>query len=636
MTLPRLGPIWVGSIVGGLLLCFAALSFTAVMNKSATYDEPEDVVGGMVHRYLHDFRINPEDPPLFGWWASLPHSMGDLPIDTSNRFYTGCVNNINLQWGFVVWTLFENDSVNAQHFLLVSRGMFLVLGIALGVVIACWAYQIGGAWAAIVATLLFCFDPNFLAHSSLVKNDVPLALMMCLLGFFIWRFGRDGAWHWLGLAAIACGIGFNVKFSAVLFGPILIALLLIRANLREPWTVGGRFLENWRQRGGLIFLGVLATFAAIFFVTWCSYGFHFSATADGQPLATTPIIRKSVRNRILNGVSDGQLRDKSAHELDVLEESRMKDGELEWPVRLDLWMLNHHLLPEGWLFGFLFTYANTLRRAEFLMGSVGYSGWWYYFPLAILFKTPTATLIAALVIAPFFVLRWLLVAPTAEKDGDPAAIAAMPSAWNIIVLALPPITYFLAAATSNLNLGLRHILPIYPYLFISLGVGAVRLMRRSAAPTLVMCAALLVGLLAETIWAYPNFIPFFNLPSHALGDRLSLLGDSNLDWGQDLPALAEWQKQNPGQKLYFRYFGTADPLTYGVHYVNLAGGWPFARTVELNPANPGVLAISATHLQGIYLRRDMVAADRVALEGEQPFKVLNGTIYLYHWPPHEK
>ena len=632
MALPRVGPIWTLAIVGALLLCFGALSFTAVIGKSATYDEPLHVVGGMVHRYAHDFRINPEDPALFGWWASLPHARGDLPLNTSDRFFKRSASDLNLQWVFVVATLFEHDPANAQHFLLVSRAMFLIPAIGLGALIAGWAYQIGGGWAAIIAAILFCFDPNFLAHSALVKNDVPLSLMMCLLGFGLWRFGRDGEWHWLALAAAACGIAFNVKFSAVLFGPMLIALLLIRAKLREPWTVGGIPITNWRKRTVIVLIGTLATLIAIFLFTWWSYGFRYAATADGQPLASAPLVRKSVRNGIMNSVSNGQLAGKSPHDLVELEESRVRDGDFAFPVKVDLWMQQHHVLPEGWLFGFLYTYANTLRRAEYLLKEVGYTGWWYYFPLAILFKTPTATLIAALVISPFFLLRWLFTAPVAADKGDTSA-SALPSAWTIAVLALPPAVYFLAAVSTNLNLGLRHILPIYPYLFVSLGVGAAALLKRFGLPMLLLAALLLVGLLAETISAYPNYILFFNLPSHSLGDGIDLLGDSNLDWGQDLPALAAWQKQNPGEKLYFQYFGTADPRAYGIHFINLTGGWGFARMYDLNLANSGVVAISATNLQGIYLSRDLVAANRIALEGEEPFRVLNGTIYLYHWPP---
>jgi hypothetical protein len=313
-----------------------------------------------------------------------------------------------------------------------------------------------------------------------------------------------------------------------------------------------------------------------------------------------------------------------------MEDDRVKNQDFALPVKLDLWMQQRHVLPEGWLFGFLYTYASTLRRAEFLMGTVGRTGWWYYFPLAILFKTPTATL-AALMIAPFFVLRWLFAPPPTEDSA--CAAADVPSAWTLTALALPPIIYFLAALSTNLNLGLRHILPIYPYLFISLGAGAARLLKRSPGPAFGLIALLMLALLAETLCAYPNYIAFFNLPSHVLGDGSHLLGDSNLDWGQDLPALADWQKQNPGQLLYFQYFGTADPRAYDVHYINLKGGWPFAGTHDLDPTKPGVVAISVSNLQGIYLPRDLVAADRVALEGEPPFCVLGGTINLYHWPP---
>ena len=188
-------PFRTAAIVCGLLVVFGLLSFTAVLGKSATYDEPLHLIGGQVHRYLDDFRINPEDPALFGWWSTLPHGSDAMPLDKTDAHYEGAPLNMNEQWWFVVQTLYHRGAAVADSFLNTSRFMFVLIGLALGALIALWAYQLGGAPAAIAASVLFCFDPNMLAHSGLVKNDVPLSMFMCALGYCTWRLGRNRGGH---------------------------------------------------------------------------------------------------------------------------------------------------------------------------------------------------------------------------------------------------------------------------------------------------------------------------------------------------------------------------------------------------------------------------------------------------------
>jgi hypothetical protein len=113
---------------------------------------------------------------------------------------------------------------------------------------------------------------------------------------------------------------------------------------------------------------------------------------------------------------------------------------------------------------------------------------------------------------------------------------------------------------AHLDIGIRHVLPALPFLFIGIGwVGSVAMQRRRT-PVLALAAAILIGLSAETLHAFPDYVAFFN--GFVGGPRagLALLGDSNLDRGQDLPLLAEWQRHHPDQRLYLSYFGVVEPL----------------------------------------------------------------------------
>jgi hypothetical protein len=637
MRLPSVRAIWTATVVAVMVACFAGLSFSAILGKSATYDEPLHLVGGMVHRYENDFRINPEDPALFGWWASLPHDRSALPLNNSNAFYEGATTgDSNQQWLFVHDALYGQTDVNPIEFLNTSRAMFVLVGMGLAVLIACWAYQIAGCWAAIAAAALFCFDPNFLAHSALVKNDVPLSLMMCLLGFALWKLGRGGGFQWLVLAALSCAIALNVKFSALLFGPMLVLLLTARALLPSPWKIGNFSVHNWRRRIGIVLLGSAVTMIMAYLLTWGVYGFRYSATANGQPLKTETLAAKSIWATLISHMGESTYESMPLENFQGMWDERVKNEEFPLPVRVDLWMEKHHILPEGWLYGFLYTYATTIVRSTYLLGKVAILGTWHYFPLAILFKTPSATLLAAIVVPLACLVAWWLPKPeTSEDDAldqETEEQAASTDWWTLLILTIPPVIYFAAALTATFNLGLRHVLPIYPYLFIGLSVGFATLFNRWSKVAGIVGGVLLVGLLIESCLAYPDYLSFFNLFSGGSGGGYALLGDSNLDWGQDLPALAAWQKAHPTEKLYLSYFGMADPKAYGIDYVNLPGGYPFEPSSSLT-SDPGVLAVSATNLQGIYLSKQLAEAYRKALQGVKPFRILNRTIYLFDWPP---
>jgi len=170
----------------------------------------------------------------------------------------------------------------------------------------------------------------------------------------------------------------------------------------------------------------------------------------------------------------------------------------------------------------------------------------------------------------------------------------------MLCLALPPSCFALSIVMSHLNLGVRYALPLYPFGYIAVG-GAVayawRTWRAARAVAIVLGAALAI----ETVCAFPNYLAFFNAAARGSRGGLWLLGDSNLDWGQDLPALAAWQREHaPQHPLYLAYFGIADPAFYGIAYVNLPGGYRFGPPARW-PSEPGVVAISASVLQGTRL-----------------------------------
>src|SRR3954471_2527862 len=243
-----------------LLLLFAGLSYSAVLHKNAIYDEPGPAAAGYIVRTLGDFRVDPEEGALFLRWSALPHAAGALFVRPDDPLFVATLEDHERQWPLVVKTLYHPVELSslgdppdlpfrrdADPYLNRSRLLFVMVGLTLGMLVAAWAAQLAGRWGAVAATTLFALDPNFLAHAALVKNDVPAAMLMFAVAYAAWLLGRRGTWSRLAVLALLTGVGVCVKFSGVLLGPILLALLAGRALLPTRWTVFGR---EWATRAG--------------------------------------------------------------------------------------------------------------------------------------------------------------------------------------------------------------------------------------------------------------------------------------------------------------------------------------------------------------------------------------------------
>lgn len=219
----------------------------------------------------------------------------------------------------------------------------------------------------------------------------------------------------------------------------------------------------------------------------------------------------------------------------------------------------------------------------FFLGQRSAGGWWSYFPITFLLKTPL----------PFL---GLLAAGLIH-------IARHRATWRVAAFALlPAAALFAAAVVSRLNIGYRHILPIEPLLLIVIGLAVPAFWRQPVGRGLVSAAA--VWAVVAALWIQPHHLAYFNeiVGGPARGYRY--LGDSNLDWGQDLRGLAAYAAADGD--LYVSYGGAADPAYYGLDRPPLAGtdggGAP-----DFHPANPapGRYAISAGHIQGLLPEADL-------------------------------
>jgi hypothetical protein len=360
-----------------LLLLFGTISWFAVATKSPTMDEPLHITGAYLHVFARDDRINPEDPPLWKYWMMLPQRAGSMRIDRDDDIFRTALTNIRYESLYSVHALFLTPGVEFDRIVRQSRFMMLLAGMALGGMIAWWGWQLRGGVGALVATALYALDPNFIAHAPLVKNDVAISLLFLVIAMLAWHVGcRARGWN-VAVLALACGAAVATKFSGVLVGPMILLILTVRVALPEPWLAFGRSL-NGRGSRALLAAAVLALCAiASVGVIWATYGFRFGPTPNVSDRLDMQL-QIDATKRYLLFLSHDQ-RYPSPGELASMPDPLV--------VRAVTFAERHRMLPQPYLYGFLFTYQSSLVRDAYLLGRQSVVGWWYYFPLAMLFKT---------------------------------------------------------------------------------------------------------------------------------------------------------------------------------------------------------------------------------------------------------
>jgi hypothetical protein len=573
---------------GFLCLTFVLLSAGAAADKSATYDEPLHVATGWLNLWRADFRLSPDVPPLWEYWIALPVGKNALNFDA-----TPASESLDRR---AIAALYQTPGADGIGAVNRARWMSLPLAALLAVLVAIWAGQLAGRAAAVAAMFVFVLDPNWLGHAPLAKNDVAFALVYIAAAYAVWRAGIGTSWKALIAVVVLPAICLGTKLSGLLVLPVIALCLAIRAMMPRPWMS-----LTSRPKKFALALAVCAAAAIIAYGgLWAQYRFRFDAGPDGQQLDMNAMVRD---------LRDAETRTRWQTNTPTPQELANWTPGLS--TRAMVWLERHRLAPQAWTAGYIYTQSQAGERTAYLLGKTYAGGFVSYFPLAWLFKEPLA-LIAAAILAAVSALR--------RRAWN----------WDETVLFIPAAAYLLVALTASVNVGLRHLFPVFPFLDVFIGVAAARVWRgRTAAKCLAVILA--AGLAAETLSAYPDFISFFNIACGGEPGGRALLGDSNLDWGQDLPLLAQWQRSHPDEKLYLDYFGTCDPAAYGIKYTNVPGGYVYGPAPGAEN-EPGIAAISATKLQRLFVI-DPTRDFATQFEHAQPIDVLGGSIYLFRYPP---
>ncbi len=560
------------ALVIALLAGHGWLAVSSSLEKSLTFDEIAHLGGGILAAKTGDYRFNAESGILPQRWAAVPFWGRQLslpPADQPARVQ----GNVWVAGREILYTR-GND---AETLAAAARAMIAAASAALGWLVYVWSRSLFGRTGALLSLVLYAFSPTILAHGRMVTADLVTAFFFLLASGTLWRLlHRVTPARWAAAALALAGLLLS-KHSGWLIVPIAAILVLVRLGRRLPLEVRSgtsrsRLTTPWRQALMITALAFVLA-AAVALATWTAYGFRFTA-APGPPA-------------LPGGPGAGST---FVHSW----ESQLAAG---GPALAAVGLARDlKLLPEAYLWGLAYTLNTTGERDAFLAGRTGKTGWWWFFPYAAAIKTPLA-LFALLLLA---LIAWARAGHSRRRRLR-ACYRGAPL-WALVGV------YGAVAVTSHLNIGHRHLLPVYPVMFILAGGAAAWLRRRHTGAVIALLAALFV---LESWSIRPHYLAYFNQLVGGPQNGYRHLVDSSLDWGQDLPALAvslEELRAREGEiPIYGAYFGAALPAYYGLGRPGTDIRWLTSYFPVADPTRPppaldaGIYWVSATLLQSAHL-----------------------------------
>jgi tetratricopeptide (TPR) repeat protein len=571
-------PRTIAAILIIFAVAFGALEVFAYTQKSATIDEPIHLTTGYAALAARDYRVETTHPPFMRMWAALPLLfMQDVHLDLSviDRTEPAAWHSGATAFDFSTKFLYvDND---ADRLLNAARFMIVICGILLGVLVFFWTYEWLGFTPAVWALVFYTLSPNLAAHASLVTTDLGITCFIFGAIYFLWRTSRRLSLFNLAGLSVFFALAIVTKFSGLILGPIVLAVLIVTVRQRTTITP--------RAAGAIVAWLAVASFVAV----WAVHGFRYapSGSASWQlHLEQAPLARTVPMIASVTG-----------------------------------WIDRYHLLPNAFTEGFLiFAQSMLPPNNAFLAGEYSEDGWWYYFPVVFLIKTPIS-LIALSALGVFVLVR-----------------RRLELGWkNEAFIVVPVVIYLIVSAANTFHVGVRHLLPIYPFILLISAAGAMVLVHaRAGRLALAGLVAFWVAVVADV---YPHTLTFFNQFVGGPGNGYKYLTDSNIDWGQGLKLLKKWMDRQAVPHIGLAYFGTADPAYYDIDYTQLPAAAPGLSLPSIarmwtKPQLPGYVAVGATVLTGVYLDPEWQLFYR-GLRETRPVAVIGNSMFVYwldNWP----
>ncbi|MFY9484326.1 MAG: glycosyltransferase family 39 protein [Patescibacteria group bacterium] len=553
---------YVSLVCAGLLLLFQLLFQVHLAKTDAqTTDEAIHLYAGYTYLTRHQFDFNSEHPPLVKLLAALPllalHPHDVTATDywqkAQNYFYHGPKDHRSIGEQF-----FYGVGNNPDQLLFFGRLAMVLLTLLLGFAIYSISVYFWGWRGGLLPLVLYVFDPTIAAHGHLITTDIGASLGYLVTIVALWRFLQKPSRNTTIILGIALGFALLTKFTTIILLP-MIALLVI-------WF--------WLFRKGSLkrFKGYIPKFIAVAIIAWftvlAGYFFKIQPPPAVQSLQRTIEAVNPLQKEIINPKPD------KPFQTTVYNAARFL------------------LIPRDYFKGLALVLTHAkYGDASFLLGKRSLEGWWYYFPVLFSAKTPIPTLIV--------VAMGIAVALSAKRK-DP----------KVVFLLLATVGYLGFAMFSRANIGLRHILPIYPLLFVLSGTLAIA---KNQWLKITIPIILSVFLVIEFVRSYPYYLSYFNQLYGGTENGYAIATDSNIEWGQDLKRIKSYIDSHNLDKPYLEYYwdGLSSVNYYGINSKFLS---------DFRSGDSGYIIIGASALQ----------TERYSwLKNYQPIDKITPSVFIY-------
>jgi hypothetical protein len=550
-------------------LIFVLLTVGSYTRLSATWDEPLHLTAGYAALRDGDYRFGiGGHPALLRLWSALPLlATPGITLGESEAWRRG--RQIPLARQFLYQ---DNDG---DRLLYRARFMTVLLGIMLGLILFAWASELFGMGAATLVLAMYAFEPNILGHASLVTSDLGLSLFLFAACWFLWRSCRRLSWGNASGLAISFALAAGSKVSGLILLPMAALLLGWKSLGPGAWVLAGGRPPIASRLGKLLASLALAAamLLAAWLVIWGAYRFRYD-------YSRAPALEDEFREpAAVRNVSPGLRR--AIESFDRLR-----------------------LLPRAYTLGFLIQLGER-QRERYFAGRFSDGDIPGFYLGIFLVKTPVAIILAIAAGLVLLLRRREFLRPH----------------WPFVLV--PAGVYAGAVWANSMNTGVRHLLPLYPFLLLVAGIAVAKALGGSRGRIALLLGALLLAV--DFGLASPDYLSAFNLAAGgpSRGEQWAL--DSNLDWGQGLKGLKVWMDRNRVASVNLSYFGLAPATYYGIDAVALPGSSDYAGA---RPRLPGYVAVSLTNLHALHHGQGLRDFYR-PLRRMQPVAVIHRSINVY-------
>lgn len=531
-----------------LLLLMASTAIFSMKDDSATSDEVAHIIAGYSYLVKQDYRLNPEHPPLLKDLAALPLLFMGLQFPENSHYW---INDTNAEWDLGRVFLYHSG-YNADQILFWSRIPTVIFMLLLGLYLYKWSRELYGSKAGLLALTLYSFSPSIIAHSRLVTTDVGVTFFIFISFYYFWKLLEKSTRLNFLLATLTFTLAQLSKFTAIFLVPVFILLVVLRHRSLRNLTL-------------------------MLFLSFVILGIYYQLHLLEMPLdVQIQLINSSITLPPNEAATYSQITTLAKNFLISLANISL-------------------LRPYSqYLLGFFMAGGHTVvGHTSFFMGEIGKHHWQYHL-VGYLVKEPLASQIMLLIA--------LLIA--AKKRSRPQPLITGILAFCLLV--------FIVFSAANLQLGIRHILPLFPFIYMLTAGQIAKTKVRALRATIVL---LIVWLVTSSLLVFPSYLAYYNEIVGGPKNGYIYFVDSNTDWGQDLKRLAQYVKENNIDRIKLDYFGGGDPAYYlGDKYVYYDS--------SLGPTD-GWLAVSASQHQWFQ-------SEYVWLNKYEPVVQIGYSIFVYN------